>query len=84
VARKYKIIGINAARGEGQSGKSGDAKTPSGGTPFISRTKKIQTPRRRLLITFLDEKPATVKMRHVDQDLGRLPAKIQAIQPQRI
>jgi hypothetical protein len=84
VARKYKIMGVNAARGEGTSGKSGEAKTPSGGTTFLSRMKKIQTPRRRLLITFLDEKPATVKMRQSDQNLGSLAAKIQPVQPQRI
>jgi hypothetical protein len=46
--------------------------------------KKIQTPRRRLSITFLDEKPATVKMRQSGQNLGRLAAKIHTVQPQRI
>jgi hypothetical protein len=84
VARKYKIMGVNAARGEGPSGKSGEAKTSSGGTAFISRMKKIQTPRRRLFITFLEEKPAIVKMRQADQNLGRLAAKIHTVQPHRI
>jgi hypothetical protein len=84
VARKYKIPGIAAARGDTSTGKSGDAKSPSVGTAFPARMKKIHTPRRRLTVTFLNEQPAPIKMRQPGQNVGNVAAKLHAIQPQRV
>jgi hypothetical protein len=84
VARKYKIQGYAAAAVEATAAKPGLARFPIATTGFPTRLKKIHTPRRRIPVTFFSERPKTVKMRHVGQNVGNLVAGTQTVQNQRI
>jgi hypothetical protein len=84
VARKYKVQRPAAVVVEATPAKLGLARFPIGASGFPSRMKKIHPPRRRIPVAFLDEPPATVKMRHTCQNLGSVVAEIQPVQNQRI
>jgi len=84
VARKYKVQRPAAVVVEATPAKLGLARFPIGASGFPSRMKKIHPPRRRIPVAFLDEPPATVKMRHTGQNLGSVVAEIQPVQNQRI
>jgi len=82
VARKYKVQGLATVTVEATAAKRGLARFQIAATGFPSRMKKIHTPRRRIPVTFLKEKPAPVKLRHTGQNLGSVVAEIQPVQNQ--
>lgn len=69
---------------ESTAAKLGLAKSQIAAKGYPYRMKKIPTLRRRIPVTFLDEKAVPVKMRHTGQNLGNVLTEIQPVQNQRI